>query len=87
MATKKVTAPAAAKKIAATPAKKNRVNAFSPSKVQDTTIVDNDGKTVGHVRLKPSGVLWAPSNSKVWYRLSLEQLDNLAKAHGKKQKK
>jgi len=87
MATKKVTKSVAAKKATAAPAKKNRVNSFSPSKVQDTTIVDTDGKTVGHVRLKPSGVLWAPSNSKVWYGLSLDQLDDYAKKHGKKQKK
>ena len=85
MATKKP-AETAAKKVAA-PAKKNRVNSFSPSKVQDTTIVDSDGKTVGHIRVKPSGVLWAPSNSKVWYGLSLDQLDSLAKEQGKKQKK
>ena len=86
MATKKVTKAAAAK-TAAAPAKKNRVNSFSPSKVQDTTIVDSEGKTVGHIRVKPSGVLWAPSNSKVWYGLSLDQLDTIAKAQGKKQKK
>lgn len=77
----------AAKKPAKEKAKKNRVNSFSPSKVQDTTIVDSEGKTVGHIRVKPSGVLWAPSNSKVWYGLSLEQLDALAKEQGKKQKK
>lgn len=86
MATKKVTKSAAAKADTA-PAKKNRVNSFSPSKVQDTTIVDNEGKTVGHIRVKPSGVLWAPSNSKVWYGLSLDQLDAIAKEQGKKQKK
>lgn len=67
--------------------KKNRVNSFSPSKVQDTTIVDADGKTVGHIRVKPSGVLWAPKDSKVWYGLSLDQLDNLSRTQGKKQKK
>jgi hypothetical protein len=86
MATKKVTKPAATKKSAA-PAKKNRVNSFSPSKVQDTTIVDSEGKTVGHIRVKPSGVLWAPSNSKVWYGLSLDQLATVAMEQGKKQKK
>lgn len=86
MATKKVTKAATVKKAAA-PAKKNRVNSFSPSKVQDTTIVDTEGKIVGHIRLKPSGVLWAPSNSKVWYGLSLDQIDTLAKEQGKKQKK
>lgn len=86
MATKNVTEVATAK-VAAAPAKKNRVNSFSPSKVQDTTIVDAEGKTVGHIRVKPSGVLWAPSNSKVWYGLSLDQLDTLAKERGKKQKK
>jgi hypothetical protein len=69
------------------PSKKNRVNSFRPSKIQDTTIVDSDGKTVGHVRLKPSGVLWAPRDSKVWYGLSLDQFNDFATTHGKKQRK
>lgn len=86
MATQKGTKKATTHKAAA-PAKKNRVNSFSPSKVQDTTIVDTEGKIVGHIRLKPSGVLWAPSNSKVWYGLSLDQIDALAREQGKKQKK
>ncbi len=62
-------------------------NSFSPGKFQDHTIVDAAGKVVGHVRVKPSGVLWAPTNSKVWYGLGLEDFAAHMEASGKKQKK
>ena len=64
-----------------------RVNSFSPSKVADHTIVDADGKVVGHIRVKPSGVLWSPRDGKVWYGLSLDQFARYATESGKKQKK
>lgn len=67
--------------------RKNRVNSFLPSKVQDHTIVDADGKTAGHIRVKPSGVLWSPKDGKVWYGLSLAEFAKLAILHGKKQSK
>jgi hypothetical protein len=74
------------KTAAPAPVKKNKVNSFSPSKVQDTTIVDSEGKTVGHVRVKPSGVLWSPKNGKDWYGLPLDQFAAFIEANGKKQK-
>ena len=92
MATKKA-APAAKKaaKKAAPAAKKaagtNRVNSFAQPKLQDHTILDADGKVVGHVRVKPSGMLWAPRDSKVWYRLSLEQFAAHAVSIGNTKKK
>jgi len=64
-----------------------RVNSFSPSKVADHTIVDADGRVVGHIRVKPSGVLWSLRDGKVWYGLSLEQFARFAKESGKKQNK
>jgi hypothetical protein len=63
------------------------VNNFKPRKFEDHTLVDNDGKIVGHVRVKPSGILWAPSNSKVWYGISIETFASWMEEYGKRQKK
>ncbi|QJR36526.1 MULTISPECIES: hypothetical protein [Gemmatimonas] len=62
-------------------------NNFKPRKFEDHEIVDEDGKVVGHIRVKPSGVLWAPSNSRDWYGLSLEAFAAYMKENGKRQKK
>ena len=62
-------------------------NNFFPAKYQDHTIVDGTGKIVGHVRVKPSGMLWAPVNSKVWYGVSLKDFAAHMQANGKKQAK
>lgn len=45
------------------------VNSFRPRKYEDHEIVDDEDKVVGHVRVKPSGVLWSPKNGKDWYGL------------------
>ncbi len=63
------------------------VNAFRPKKYEDHSIVDGKGRVVGHIRVKPSNVLWAPSNSKLWYGVSLKRFSEFMKAHGKRQKK
>jgi hypothetical protein len=62
-------------------------NNFKPRKFEDHEIVDQLGKVVGHIRVKPSGVLWAPSNSRDWYGLSLEDFAAYMKENGKRQKK
>ena len=54
------------------------VNSFDPAKFQDFTIVDEDQRVVGHIRVKPSGLLWAPPNAKVWYGISLDDFARLA---------
>jgi hypothetical protein len=59
-------------------------NKFRGPESQDFTIVDDDG-VVGHIRVKPSGVLWAPKNSQTWHRLSLERFAELATKHGAEQ--
>jgi len=63
------------------------VNNSCPKKFYNHKIVDPDRNVVGHVRVKPSGVLWAPSNAKVWYGVSLEEFARFMEKHGKKQKK
>ena len=61
-------------------------NSFRPKKFEDHEIVDANGKVVGHIRVKPSGVLWAPANSKTWYGIPLEKFSEYMELNGKKQK-
>lgn len=63
------------------------VNSFRPRKYEDFEIVNDDNKVVGHVRVKPSGVLWAPSNAKVWYGVSLSAFSAFMEENGKRQDK
>lgn len=63
------------------------VNSFRPRKFEDHEIVDADGKVVGHIRVKPSGVLWSPANGKDWYGISLAKFSKFVEDNGKKQAK
>jgi hypothetical protein len=63
------------------------VNSFRPKKYEDHEIVDADNKVVGHVRVKPSGILWAPRSGKDWYGISLAEFSQYMEANGKKQTK
>jgi hypothetical protein len=62
-------------------------NNFKPRKFEDFEIVDPDGLVVGHIRVKPSGVLWARANSKVWHGVGLKRFAQFMEARGRKQKK
>jgi len=62
-------------------------NSFRPKKFEDHEIVDADKKVVGHIRVKPSSILWSPKNGHDWYGVSLEAFAKFAEATGKKQKK
>ncbi|MBI2827012.1 MAG: hypothetical protein HYX69_20235 [Planctomycetia bacterium] len=62
-------------------------NRFDPEKYYDHKIVDGTGAVVGHIRVKPSGVLWAPKNGKVWHGLPIEKFGELMEREGKTQKK
>ena len=46
-----------------------------------------DGLVVGHIRVKPSGVLWARANSKVWHGVGLKRFAQFMELKGRKQKK
>lgn len=63
------------------------VNSFRPTKVVDHVIVDDDNKVVGHVRVKPSGILWSPKNGKDWYGIPLSDFAAYMEGNGKKLKK
>ena len=61
--------------------------AFRASESQDFTIIDlnDENKIIGHVRVKPSGILWADKSGQTWYRLSIKKFAELAKKHGTEQ--
>jgi hypothetical protein len=63
------------------------VNSFRPQKYEDFEIIDDNQKVVGHIRVKPSGVLWAPSNAKEWHGVSLDDFAVYMMKNGKRQKK
>lgn len=63
------------------------VNSFRPQKYVDHDIVDENSNVVGHVRVKPSGILWSPKNGKDWYGIPLKDFAAYLEANGKKQKK
>lgn len=62
------------------------VNSFRSRKFEDHEIVDDSNKVVGHIRVKPSGILWSPKNGKDWYGLSLTDFATYIELNGKKQK-
>ncbi len=63
------------------------MNTFRPRKYEDHEIVDGDNRVVGYIRVKPSGVLWAPAYSKVWYGVSLSEFAKFMEGHGTTQTK
>jgi len=63
------------------------INRFTPDKYYDFCIVDDLGLVVGHVRIKPSGIHWAPKNSKKWYGVSLEKFAEWIELEGKRMTK
>lgn|GEM_PF-1302052 len=63
------------------------VNSFRPRKFEEHEIVDGQNKVVGHVRVKPSGILWSPKNRKDWFGVSLDAFAEFMEANGKKQSK
>jgi len=63
------------------------VNSFRPRKFEDHEIVNGNNKVVCHIRVKPSGVLWAPTKSKVWYGVSLLEFAKFMEENGTTQTK
>jgi len=63
------------------------VNSFRPRKFEDFEIVNDDNRVIGHIRVKPSGVLWAPTDAKMWYGVSLNEFAAYMQQNGKRQDK
>jgi hypothetical protein len=57
-------------------------NSFAGPKYQDFTVLDSEGHVVGHIRVKPSGVLWRKADHGKWHRLKLNRFAELAIEHG-----
>jgi hypothetical protein len=65
----------------------NEVNSFRPKKFCDHSIVDIDGYTVGHVRVKPSSILWKPADGKRWRGVALQKFESFMEKNGRLQTK
>jgi len=48
-------------------------NEFASPMYREETIRNQEGKTVGTVRIKPSGVLWKPGAGSKYYSVSLDK--------------
>lgn len=48
-------------------------NQFKSPEFTQFTILDEDGATVGTIRLKPSSVLWKGSSERKFHRVSLQK--------------
>lgn len=57
--------------------------AFRTPKFVDHIIQDEDGLVVGTIRVKPSGVAWAPAEGKKWRRVSLAKFIAFMDENGK----
>jgi hypothetical protein len=62
-------------------------NRFSPEKFHQFRIVDENNQVVGHVRVKPSGIHWAPKNAKIWYAVSIEKFALYMEGNGSRKTK
>ncbi len=62
-------------------------NRFSPEKFHDFRIVDEDSQVVGHIRVKPSGIHWAPKDAKLWYGVSIKKFGQWIEKNGQRKSK
>jgi hypothetical protein len=62
-------------------------NSFRIPKFVDHIIQDTNGRVVGTVRIKPSGIAWAPADGKKWRGVSLEKFVAFMDEHGKLKEK
>jgi len=63
------------------------VNKFASRKFEDFEILDANENKVGGIRVKPSGVLWAPKGSQKWFGVDLKSFADFMEKNGKKQEK
>ena len=61
------------------------INKFDWPKYEDFKVLNAEGKVVGKIRIKPSGILWSPTNKPGWYGVTLEQFAEFAMTKVKKQ--
>jgi hypothetical protein len=61
--------------------------AFRTPKFVDHVIQDSDGVVIGTIRVKPSGVAWAPADGKKWRRVSLSKFTAFMEREGRMREK
>lgn len=49
------------------------INRFKDRMFTEETIVDEEGEVVGHLRIKPSGILWKPKGSQKYFSVPLKR--------------
>lgn len=57
-------------------------NAFRTPKFVDHIIEGEDGLVVGTLRIKPSGVAWAPADGKKWRGVALKKFVSFMQENG-----
>jgi len=57
---------------------------FKRPKVQVLTILDDQKKEVGSVRIEPGEIAWKPAGDSRWYTLSIRDFGKFAVARGAK---
>ena len=65
-------------------AEKQKKFKFKRLKVQVLTILDDQKKEVGSVRVEPAEIAWRPSGESRWYSVPIQDSGKLAVAHGVK---
>jgi hypothetical protein len=65
-------------------ADKSKKFKFKRLKVQVLTILDEQKKEVGSVRVEPGEIAWKPAGQSRWYSLPIQDFGKLAVAHGAK---
>jgi hypothetical protein len=49
------------------------INKFEQPKHIEERILDGDGRKIGTIRIKPSGVLWKPRHDRKFYAVALSR--------------
>jgi hypothetical protein len=62
-------------------------NQFQEPTYYEHTILDEKGKTIGTVRIKPSSILWKPVNAREFYSIPLQKFAELMQAASTKASK
>ncbi len=51
-------------------------NAFQGPKYIEETILDGEKNVIGRIRIKPSSVLWKPTNARKFYSIQLKKFSD-----------
>lgn len=57
-------------------------NAFRARKSEDFTILNGEGKVVGHLRVKPNAILWKSAGARKYRFVTLDQFTEYMNKNG-----